>query len=148
MTRMTILAFVAVLLLSGGAHAAERGGDMENIAAKIRITYGNQEVIVGVYSNPAGLDFLSLLPLEAEFKDYAGAEKITYLSRKLNTSGSPTARQMPGDFTYYAPWGNLAVFYKGTGSDGQLYTLGKIQSGKEELARMGSGFSARIERVE
>lgn len=121
---------------------------MEKIAARIRITFGNQKVIVGVYSNPAGKDFLSLLPLEAEFKDYAGIEKITYLPRKLNTSGSTTARQMPGDFTYYAQWGNLAVFYIGSGSDGQLYTLGRIESGKEKLAGMSGSFTARIERLE
>jgi hypothetical protein len=46
-------------------------------------------------------------------EDYAATEKITYLSRKLSTANSPAGSQpSSGDIAYYAPWGNLAFFYK------------------------------------
>lgn len=117
-------------------------------ASKIRMMFNNQEVILSIYDSPASRDFLALLPLTMEFKDFARTEKIAYLPRKLDTADSPTPREAMGDFTYYAPWGNLAVFYKGFGTDGQLFVLGRIESGKEKLAVMGDTFTARLEKIE
>jgi hypothetical protein len=119
-------------------------GNME----KIRVVFEQQEAIVEIFASPASKDFMSLLPLTLEFKDYIGVEKVASLPRRLATNGSPSPREATGDFTYYAPWGNLAVFYKGFGSDSQLIVLGKIQSGKDALARMTKSFTARIEKIE
>ena len=142
-----VLSLIVLFPVSGlCAEPNSKGGTL--MATTIRIVFGSQEVIVGMLDSPASRDFMSLLPLTVEFSDYASTEKITYLPRKLNTKGSPTAREAPGDFTYFAPWGNLAVFYRGAGSDGQLYVLGRIQSGKEKLAAMNRNFTARIEKVE
>lgn len=142
-----VLAMISLFPLHGmcAGPGGKEGGVMD---ATIRIVSGSREVIVTMLDNPASRDFMSLLPLTLEFSDYAKTEKIAYLPRKLSTKGSPTAREAAGDFTYYAPWGNLAVFYQGAGSDGQLYVLGRIKSGKEKLAGMESGFTATIERVE
>ena len=115
---------------------------------KIKMDFNNHEAVIAMFDNPAGRDFLTMLPLTAIFEDYDRAEKITYLPRKLTTKGSPTARQLQGDFTYYAPWGNLAIFYKGSGSDDSLYVLGRIISGKDKLAAMDQSFTATIERLE
>ncbi len=117
-------------------------------ATKIRIVFNDQEAVVAMFDNPASRDFLSLLPLTAEFSDFAGAEKIASLPRRLETRNSPVPHDATGDFTYYAPWGNLAVFYKGFGRDSNLYVLGRIESGKEKLARMRTSFTARIERLD
>lgn len=142
-----VLAMVSLFPVRG--LCAEAGGKEGGVtAATIRIVFGSREAIVDMLDNPASRDFMSLLPLTLEFSDYAKTEKIASLPRKLSTKGSPTAREAAGDFTYYAPWGNLAVFYHGSGSDGQLYVLGRIRSGKEKLAGMESGFTAVIERVE
>lgn len=115
---------------------------------KIRIVCDQAEIIVSLFDNPASRDFLSQLPLTREFRDFAGAEKIADLPRRLDTSASPTPHEIQGDFTYYAPWGNLAIFYRGFGTDSQLYVLGKIESGKEKLASMKTSFTARIELLE
>jgi hypothetical protein len=49
-------------------------------------------------------------------KNYASTEKISYLARKLSTEGAPAGCDPDvGDITYYAPWGNLAIFYKDFG---------------------------------
>ncbi|WP_392551169.1 cyclophilin-like fold protein [Orbus wheelerorum] len=121
---------------------------MNKFLAKIRITFSQQEVIINLYDNYASQQFLAQLPLELDFSDYASSEKIAYLPTKLTTENSPNAEQLNGDVTYYAPWGNLAIFYKGMGYNSQLYTLGYIVSGKDKLAAVKQSFSATIERIE
>lgn len=150
MKATTILALALVLLFTANGVGADAGGTGDSTSgvfhsSKVRIIFHQQEVIVELFDNPASRDFLSLLPLTLEFSDYAGVEKITYLPRRLITEGTPTPHDAAGDFTYYAPWGNLAVFYKGFGNDGQLYVLGRIESGKEKLAAMPRTFTARVE---
>ena len=44
-----------------------------------------------------------------------------------------------GDITYYAPWGNLAIFYKDFGYSRSLIMLGKLDSGIEKLAKAADG---------
>lgn len=109
---------------------------------------GQPNVVIEMFDTPASHDFMALLPLTLEFSDFARTEKIAYLPRRLNTAGTPTAleAQNSGDFSYYAPWGNLAVFYKGFANDGQIYTLGRILSGKDALASMRGDFTATIQR--
>ena len=152
MIRIATLTLIVMLLFPCKAFCADgggKGGDPMDgqTTAKIRMVLGDKEIVVAMSDNPAARDFLALLPLTTEFRDFAGAEKIADLPRRLQTNGSPTARNATGDFTYYAPWGNIAVFYKGSGSDGQLYVLGRIESGKDILASMNRNFTARIEII-
>lgn len=115
---------------------------------KVRIVSEGREAVIALHDNPVSRDFASLLPLDVTFEDYAKTEKITYLPRKLATSGGVSGSQAQGDFTYYAPWGNLAVFYKGYGKAAGLYILGTIESGKEWLGEAREPFTARIDIVE
>lgn len=141
-----VLAFTAVPFGSGAS--VENRMNEINQETRIRILFDNGEAVVTLFDNPVSKDFLSLLPMTVAFEDYARTEKITYLSRKLATQGGVLDDQTTGDFCYYAPWGNLAVFYKGFGSGNGLYILGRIDSGKERLARMDTKFNARIEIME
>lgn len=151
MKAKTALGLMAVIfssfLMEANASNGAEAMESESIA-KVRIVIQNDAVIVKLFDNPASRDFLSLLPLDVRFEDFASEEKITYLPRRLNTAGAPTPRDAEGDFTYYAPWGNLAVFYHGFGKDSRLYVLGKIESGKEMLSEIKGDFSARIEVAE
>lgn len=115
---------------------------------RIRIAFEGKEALVSMFDNPVARDFLSQLPLTVELEDYARTEKIHYLARKLATDGGQTGSDVEGDFCYYAPWGNLAVFYKGYGHGSGLYILGRIESGKEALGAMSGDFTATIERIE
>jgi Uncharacterized conserved protein len=144
--KILLVTVLSIMLFPLHAFTSDKGGAGSSV--KIRLVFDAKEVVVSMFDNPASRDFLSLLPLEAEFKDFAGEEKIAYLPRKLDTSGSPTPSQEQGDFTYYRPWGNIAVFYHGFGSSGQLTVLGRIESGKNLLGSMSGPFTARIERVE
>ncbi|MNL14787.1 hypothetical protein D3C87_1357440 [compost metagenome] len=120
-----------------------------NAAVRLKLTFNNEDVIVRMDDNPTSRDFVSSLPRTLTFKDYAGTEKISYLDEKLVTAGAPEGSDPSvGDLTYYAPWGNLAIFYKDFDYSSGLIHLGVIESGIDRLARVNGDFDVRIERIE
>ena len=97
---------------------------------KIRLTIDGKVVEATLLDNATARDFLSLLPMTLTLEDYASTEKIGYPPRKLSTAGAPAGIDPAvGDITYYAPWGNLAIFYKDFGYSKGLVKLGRIDSG-------------------
>jgi hypothetical protein len=101
---------------------------------KIRITDEDVVITATLADNKTAQDFISLLPLTLTLEDYAGTEKISYLPRKLSTEDAPTGSDpVIGDITYYAPWGNLAIFYKDFRYSSGLVILGQIDNGIEAL---------------
>jgi len=112
----------------------------------IKIIMDNEEVIVKMYDNPTSKDFLRLLPLSLKFRDYAGTEKISNLPKRLSTEDAPSGcKPSVGDFTYYSPWGNLAIFYRDFEFANGLIKLGKIESGIEKLSSMKGDFTVTIQ---
>lgn len=105
---------------------------------KIRIKVGDQVLTGTLIDSKTSRDFISLLPLTLMLEDYAGTEKIGYLPKKLSTESAPSGSDPSiGDIAYYAPWGNLAIFYKDIGYASGLVILGKIDSGLEALSVPG-----------
>jgi hypothetical protein len=91
-------------------------------------------------------DFMTLLPLTLMLSDYAQTEKVSDLPRRLSTTGAPEGHDPDvGDIAYYAPWGNLAVYYRDFGYSSGLVKLGSIDSGVEELATMSGDIVVTIE---
>ncbi|SIS03345.1 hypothetical protein SAMN05878482_1107 [Peribacillus simplex] len=116
---------------------------------KVKLKFANEEVTVRMDNTQTSQDFLSLLPLTLTFEDYAGTEKISYLPRKLVTEGAPDGVEASsGDLTYYAPWGNLAIFYQDFRYSNGLIKLGKIESGIEKLANLSGDFEIVIEKMD
>ena len=114
---------------------------------KIRITLQDTVITATLTDSQTSRDFVSLLPLTLTFEDYAGTEKISYLPRKLSTEDAPSGSDPSvGDITYYAPWGNLAIFYRDFGYANGLVVLGKINEGLEGLSVPGS-VEATIELI-
>ena len=105
---------------------------------KIRMDVEGMPLIVNLDDTEAARDFVSLLPLTLTLEDYASTEKIADLPRKLSTTGAPAGTAAaPGDLSYYAPWGNLALFFKPFRYSDGLIRLGTIDSGVEVLRRAG-----------
>jgi hypothetical protein len=133
---------VALSLVFGPAVSGQEAGTM-----KIRLTFDGKAVEAALLDNATARDFLSLLPMTLTLEDYASTEKIGYPPRKLSTAGAPAGVDPSvGDIAYYAPWGNLAIFYKDFGYSRGLITLGRIDSGIEALKVSGS-LKVTIERV-
>jgi len=101
-----------------------------------------------LYDNVPARDLAKLLPLELTLDDYASAEKIADLPRQLDTTGAPAGfKPSEGDITYYAPWGNLAIFYRDQPFAQGLVSLGRIESGIQTL-KAGGKRTATIEAIE
>ena len=130
--------------LSGIAQAEETSA----APLKIRLLFADQEAVVRLDNHPAVQDFLSMLPLTVSFEDYNNIEKIGYLPRKLRDKDSPSSCDPSvGTFAYYAPWGNLSVFYRDFRHSDGLVPLGHVESGIDHLAHMQGTFSVRLERM-
>ena len=117
---------------------------------KIKLTFEGNEIYALINNSKAGDDFLSLLPLSVKAEDFNSTEKIFYLSKKLNTQNEPDGiNPKAGDITYYAPWGNIAIFYKDFRYSNNLIYLGKFEntSDIEKLSNIKGNFDIRIERV-
>lgn len=113
----------------------------------IRITLGDRFVSASLEDSAATRDFVAQLPLTLDLEDYSATEKIAYLPHKLATHGAPSGIDPEvGDVTYYAPWGNLALFYRDFGYSEGLVRLGRVTAGLNHLDYSGSRL-VRIERV-
>jgi hypothetical protein len=113
--------------------------DKETQLMKIEIIVGDKAAEAHLLDNPTARDFAALLPLELSLEDYGKIEKISDLPKKLTKEDAPAGyKPSAGDITYYAPWGNLAIFLRGFSYSSGLIPLGKIDSGLELLTREGT----------
>ncbi|WP_328707481.1 cyclophilin-like fold protein [Streptomyces sp. HM190] len=103
----------------------------------IRVTLDGRPVEATLNNSPAARDLATLLPLILELKDFHGTERIGYPPRRLTTDGAPApSPARAGDIAYYAPWGNLALFYRnGPAASADLLILGHIDTDADQLAR-------------
>ena len=124
-------------------------GDEENMEnARIKLTVNGDEIFVRLDDNVASRELLEMLPLTLNFEDFNSTEKIATLPSELSTEGLPSGyTPKVGDFSYYAPWGNLSIFYEDFRYSNSLYKLGTIESGTEILGNMNGNFEVTIERV-
>ncbi|AFY45670.1 hypothetical protein Nos7107_5157 [Nostoc sp. PCC 7107] len=106
---------------------------------KINIRIRNEVVTATLIDSKTTQDFISLLPLTLTLKDYANTEKVSDLPRRLSTEDAPPGSDPAvGDIAYYAPWGNLAMYYNDFGYSNGLVILGKIDGDIEALTVPGS----------
>lgn len=96
----------------------------------IRVTIDGRPVDATLNDSPAARDFADLLPLTLDLKDFHQTERIADLPRRLTTSGAPDpAVPRAGDLAYYAPWGNLALYYRdGDSASADLLILGHVDA--------------------
>lgn len=104
----------------------------EASTVKINIRIADRVIPAALNGSKAAQDFASLLPLSLTLEDYASTEKISDLPRRLSTDGAPLGFDPSvGDITYYAPWGNLAIFYRDFEYSSGLVSLGTLASGAD-----------------
>lgn len=97
--------------------------------------------------NPSARDFMALLPLDLTLEDYEATEKIADLPRALSARHAPPGHApSEGDISYYAPWGNLAIFHRDDDYAAGLVRLGRLKSGVEAFRR-GGAMVIRIDRA-
>jgi hypothetical protein len=115
---------------------------------KINIKVRDQVITATLIDSKTTQDFVSLLPLTLMLEDYASTEKISNLPKRLSTEDAPPGSDPSvGDIAYYAPWGNLAIYYRDFGYSNGLVILGKIDSDIETLNVPGS-VEVTIEQIQ
>lgn len=138
-----LLAALTVCGLAACVHEDD-GEDAETEAlGRVRFSIGEEVVYATVYDNSLGRDFMSRLPLTLEFSDYNGTEKIAYLPSEeedWDLSDAPVScTPSAGDLTVYAPWGNIAIFYRDFRHSEGLVPFGKLDDGGVDLFAAKSG---------
>ena len=129
LSRRTWLAWLAT---SAGVVSAQTAPARPGI--RLRLEVGAHVLTATLADQPIVRDLLSLLPLALSAQDYMTTEKGAYLPRKLTPQGAPTAHTpVAGDLCYYAPWGNLALFYADGKPSPGLVLLGRFDGSTEGL---------------
>lgn len=113
---------------------------------KISVTSNGRTTVFSLNDSTASKELYAQLPLNIKVEDYGGIEKIFYPPKKLGTSNTPRANAKDGSLSYYAPWGDVVMFYEDFGSASGLYELGDAISGAEYISGMSG--TVRIEKSE
>lgn len=113
---------------------------------QISVTCGDTQVVYELNDSPAAQSLLSQLPLTVEVEDFSTNEKVFYPPQELDTSDTPLAEGGAGTLAYYAPWGDVVLFYDSFSANGSLYELGEAVSGVENIGQMSGTIT--VETVE
>lgn len=133
-----------VLLLTLALPPSAPAGEL----MEIRLIAGGETLSAILEDNPTSRDFARMLPVTLTMKDYNGTEKIGDPPRTLSTKEAADGFDPSiGDITLYAPWGNLAIFYRDFPWSSGLIPLGRITSGVEKLAALRGNFEMTFEQA-
>jgi hypothetical protein len=112
-------------------------------AMHISVKTNGKTAVFELNDSPAARDLYGQLPLSVSVENYSNNEKIFYPPEKLNTTDTPPADARAGILAYYAPWGDVVMFYGRFGATAGLYALGQAISGSELIGEMSG--TIRIE---
>lgn len=112
------------------------GSTEETGARQISVQFGENTVIYELNDSPVADSLYEQLPITTEVEDFSTNEKIFYLSQELDTSDSPAAEGGAGTLAYYAPWGDVVMFYDDYSANSSLFELGQAVSGGEQIGKM------------
>lgn len=126
------------VFIFGVLGVADARGEMRKDLAEgglmqIQMHFGDKSFVLSLENNTAARDFYALLPLKLNFSDYVGKEKIARLDKSLSTQESGEYDPQSGDFFYFAPWGNVGIFYAKQPPYKGLVKLGAVKDSKESF---------------
>lgn len=112
----------------------------------ITIGIGDTTLEGRLWDNPTAQDLIAQLPLTLEFRDLNNVEKIARLPRELTMDGVPEGDDPePQDIAYYAPSGDLVLYYEDIGYWDGIVRLGTVDSDIEPIRSQAGTFTATIE---
>lgn len=108
----------------------------EETAMQIQVEANGNTTVFTLNDSQAARELYDQLPLTIEVENYSNNEKIFYPPEELDVSDAPSANGGVGTLAYYAPWGDVVIFYGDFGSAGGLYELGHVVSGSKFIEAM------------
>ena len=120
------------------AQAQDENGEVNMASENRQIRVSAQdgsEIIFELNDSSAASDLYEQLPLSVEIEDFSDNEKIFY-PEELDISDTPLAGTEIGTLAYYAPWGDVVMFYGEYSEKPSLYELGHVVSGGEVIPEL------------
>lgn len=106
---------------------------------KICIRAHGQKIPATLEDNLTAQHFYRLLPMTLNMDDFGGKEKISDPPEPLTKEGAPEgALARAGDLMLFAPWGNLALFYRDHGYARGLIPIARMESHLDLFVSSGS----------
>lgn len=102
---------------------------------KVQVSDQQNKVVFEVNDSDASKDLIKQLPLTTKLENYNDDEKIFY-PQKLKTDNTPISQGRVGDLAYFAPWGDVVLYYKNFQAYPGLYQLGKCVFGKDKISKL------------
>ena len=158
-TLSAVVAALAVVLVSGCSSApspAAPSGDPSpatsnespSDSTRIRIAVGDVELAGRLFDNSTARDLRSMLPVTLTFADLNGVEKTARVPRKLAVDGMPAGDDPRiGDIGYWAPDGDLVLYYGDVGYWTGISRIGEIDGDIPAVLRETGEFTATVESV-
>ncbi|WAI01565.1 cyclophilin-like fold protein [Methanogenium organophilum] len=112
------------------------GPEEEDEKMQISVQANEETTIFELNRGNAAKELYEQLPITVDVEDFGSNEKIFYPPKKLDTTNTPMANAKDGTLAYYAPWGDVVMFYANFGSADGLYELGNVVSGGEHIKNM------------
>lgn len=82
------------------------------------------QVIIALNNSNAAKDLVQQNPSQVRIENYSNDEKTFYPDKELDLANTPRANASVGTLGYFAPWGDVCLFYRDFGAAAGLYSLG------------------------
>lgn len=114
---------------------------------QLRMTdQARHQVTIALNNSKAAQDLVNQNPSSVKIGNYSNDEKTFYPDKDLDLANTPKANAVVGTLAYFAPWGDVCLFYRDFGSDPGLYELGTTTSGKNDISKLSG--TTKIEFIE
>ena len=110
-------------------------------ARQLQVQSDGGTVVYQLNDSAAADALLAQLPLTVEVEDYSTNEKIFYPPQALDTADAPPAEGGTGTLAYYAPWGDVVMFYGDYNASSSLYELGQAVSGGDLVGSLSGAIT-------
>lgn len=145
---LAVCGITAAMAACGDASGA-REVKTETATVRLLIRAGDRVLGAELYDNAAARRLAARLPLTLTLTDYNDTEKIADLPERLPADGAPAGFEpSAGDIACYAPWGNLAIFYRDFRYSAGLIPLGRIDDGDIEALAVPGALEVTVSAVE
>lgn len=122
--------------------------DSDPSSLRIQLTIGDRKMEAVLENNSASRSLMMQLPITLRFEDYNGTEKIAYPASALDISDAPNSCDPgPGTLAYYAPWGNVSLFYREFELSSGLVPLGMLEGDISWIETLTGDFDVLIEAI-
>lgn len=118
------------------APASEQQDGKADITMRISIKSADVEIIYKLNGSQAAKELYGQLPLTTEVEPFSNNEMTFYPPKKLSTEDASLSGGEAGSLSYYVPWGDVVMFYAPCSPNSNLYELGTVVSGKEDISKL------------